>query len=218
MKRAQRHVRARASDGRADAARAADDPAVDLPQAGDQLCAVTMGEGLAELGRTSCGHLGDEVLLFRTELAETDSRLPRVQAGQADLVGPVNYICTVLAGLHELGNHQHAVPAGRGQQHHRAPVTHRTGAARRTICCSRWPSRPVSLRTRTGPATAPPASRIEHQRTSNRHDHQPGEPMCSEHQREGCKSCASANCRAIMGRYGHRAKKPASHPAGGDAP
>jgi hypothetical protein len=53
-----------------------------------------------------------------------------VQAGQADLIEAVDHVPDgVLVGLHQLGDHGHPVSVGRGQQHHRAPVPHRTDAA-----------------------------------------------------------------------------------------
>jgi hypothetical protein len=84
-------------------------------------------------------------------------RPQRDQAGQADLVEPVDHITHgVFVGLDQVGNHRHPVPAGPGQ-HHRAPVPHRTGAAPAHDLRQFLPSWPVSLRTRTGSATAPPA-------------------------------------------------------------
>jgi hypothetical protein len=64
------------------------------------------------------------------EQAGTASRPSRVQAGQADLVAPVDHIPhRVLVGLDQLGNHRDAVSAGGGQQHHRPAIAHRAGAA-----------------------------------------------------------------------------------------
>jgi hypothetical protein len=54
----------------------------------------------------------------------------RVQCGQADLVEPVDDVAHgVLVRCHKLGDDRDPVPAGRGQQHHRAPVAHRVHGA-----------------------------------------------------------------------------------------
>lgn len=103
---------------------------MDFPQVDGKFADGPAGEGLSEPGRAGGGRLDDEVLVVRTEQAGTASRLLRVQTGQADLVEPVDRVADgVLVGLHQLGDHRHPVPAGRGQQHHRPPVAHRTGTA-----------------------------------------------------------------------------------------
>jgi hypothetical protein len=80
-------------------------------------------EGLPEFGWAGGCRLNDEVLVVRAEKAGTASRPPRAQAGHADLVDPVDLVSDgVLVGLARLRDHRDTVPAGRGQQHHRAPV------------------------------------------------------------------------------------------------
>lgn len=57
------------------------------------------------------GRLDGEVLVVTAEQAGTVSRPPRVQAGEADLVEPVNNVpdC-LLVGLHRLGDHRRLFP------------------------------------------------------------------------------------------------------------
>lgn len=58
------------------------------------------------------------------------SRPLRVQCGQADFVEAVDDVAhRVFVRLHESGDDRHTVPAGGGQQHHRASVAHRVGVA-----------------------------------------------------------------------------------------
>lgn len=69
-------------------------------QVGEQLADGPSGERLPELGRAGSGRRDDEVLVVRTEQAGTASRPLRVQAGQADLVEPVDHVADgVLVGV-----------------------------------------------------------------------------------------------------------------------
>jgi hypothetical protein len=103
---------------------------VPFPQVGGEFADRPASEGLAELGRTGDGRLDDEVLVVRLEQVGRASRPLRVQAGQADLVEPVDHLPhRVLAGLDQLRDHRDAVPAGRGEQQHRPSVAHGAGTA-----------------------------------------------------------------------------------------
>ena len=62
----------------------------------------------------------------------------------------------------------------------------------RSAAASAPPGR-SALRTRTGSAIRALSGRIGRHRTSNRHDHRPGEPMRSEHQRESPTSAGGAS-------------------------
>lgn len=149
-------------------------------QVGDQLAQRPAGERLAELYRAGSGRRDDEVLVVGAESAGTASRPLRVQAGQALLIERVDHIPDgVLVGLHQLGNHRHSLPAGRGQQHHHPPVANRAGAA---------PAHdPLQLLTLLvgqsahidGLGHRASSGRIGCHRASNRYDRQPGEPMRS---------------------------------------
>jgi hypothetical protein len=108
----------------------ADLPIRDGVQVAGEFADRPAGEGLAQTGRSRLGRRDDEVLVVRTEQAGTASRPLRVQRGQADLVEAVDHIAhRVLVRSHELGDDRDPVPAGRGQQHHRPPVAHRTRTA-----------------------------------------------------------------------------------------
>jgi hypothetical protein len=128
------------------------------------------------------GRLDDEVLVVRAELAGTASRPPRVQAGQADLVEAVDHIPDgVLVGLHQLGDHPDPVPAGRGQQHHRAPIAHRVGTSPAHDLLQLLPLLVGQSAHTDRLGHRASSGRIGRHPTSNRHDHRPGEPMRSEH-------------------------------------
>lgn len=155
---------------------------MDLPQVGDEFAQGPTGEGLAELGGAGGGRLDDEVFVVIAEQAGAASRPLRVQAGQADLVEPVDHIPHgVLVGLHQLCDHRDPVPAGRGEQHHRPPVAHRAGTAPAHDL-----QRPLPLLVSQSAYTnrlshRASSGRVRRHRTSNRHDHQTGEPTRSEH-------------------------------------
>jgi len=123
-----------------------------------------------------------KVLVVRTEQAGTASRPLRVQGGQADLVEAVDHVAHgVLVGLHELGDHRDPVPAGRGQQHHRAPIAHRTGTvpAHDLLQLLSLLVGQSAHTDRLGHRTS--SGRNGRHHTSNRPKHQLGEPMWSEH-------------------------------------
>jgi hypothetical protein len=64
-------------------------------------------------------------LVVVIEQAGTASRPLRVQAGQPDLVEPVDHVADgVLVGLDQAGDHRDGVAAPGGQQDHRPPVPH----------------------------------------------------------------------------------------------
>ncbi|MBG6091872.1 hypothetical protein IW256_005985 [Actinomadura viridis] len=112
------------------AARIGFSAAKDAAQGGGEFADRPAGEGLADFGGAGGGRLDDEVFVSRGEQAGTVSRPLRVQAGQADLVEPVDHITHgVLVGLDRLGDHRGPVPAGGRQQHHRPAIAHRAGTA-----------------------------------------------------------------------------------------
>jgi hypothetical protein len=78
-------------------------------------------ERLAEKFRFSVGRRDDERLIVRTDQAGTATRPPRVQAGHADLVEPVDDLADgVLIRLYQAGDDRHGVAAGRGEHDHRS--------------------------------------------------------------------------------------------------
>lgn len=84
-------------------------------------------------------------------------------------------------GLHQLRDHRHPVPAGRSQQHHRAPIAYRACTAP-----AHDPLQPLTLLVGRSAHTARLShrasnSRIGRHRTSKGHDHQLGEPTRSQH-------------------------------------
>lgn len=110
---------------------------------------------VAELGGAGGGRLDDEIFLVRAESAGTASRPARVQAGQADLVEPVDHIARgVLVGLDQLGDHRHPVPGP-------TPAASSLACSAPSWCCHGARCAAVSDRSvgepRTGSATPPPA-------------------------------------------------------------
>jgi hypothetical protein len=155
---------------------------VHFAQVGDEFAQRPAGEGLAELDRAGGGRRDDEILVVTAELAGTASRPLRVQAGQTDLVEPVDHVPDgVLIGLHQLRDHRDPVPAGRGQQHHRPPVTHRAGTAPAHDLLQLLPLLVGQSAPTEGLGHRASNDRIGRHRPSNRHDHQPGEPTRSQH-------------------------------------
>ncbi len=172
---------------------------MDFTQVGQQFADGPASEGLTELAGAGGGRLDDEVLVVRTEQAGTASRPPRVQTGQADLVEPVDHLPDgALVGLHQLGDHPDPVPAGRRQQHHRASEADRTGTAPTHDLLQLLPllvSQPAHA---DGLSHHTPSTRIGCHATSNRPDHQPGEPMWSEHLASKCDPvCRPAAARPV---------------------
>lgn len=91
-------------------------------------------------------------------------------------------------------DHRHPVPAGRGQQHHRPPVTHRTGAA---------PARDLLQLLPLLVGQSAHTDRIGHRasngrigchRTSNRHNHRPGD-LCGHSTSSGSATSARSSSR-----------------------
>jgi hypothetical protein len=72
-------------------------------------------------------------------------------------------------------------PADRGQQHHRAPVPHRTGASPAHDPLQLLPLLVGQSAHKDRLSHHTPSDRIGRHCTSNRPDHGPGEPMRSEH-------------------------------------
>ncbi|MFD7284227.1 hypothetical protein ACFV80_46510, partial [Streptomyces sp. NPDC059862] len=77
----------------------------------------------------------------------------------------------VLVDLHQLGDHRHPVPAGRGQQHHRAPIAHRTRAATAHDLLQPLPLLVGQSAHTDRLGHRASSGRNGHHRTSNRYDH-----------------------------------------------
>jgi hypothetical protein len=83
-------------------------------QVSDELAHTPVGERTAQLLRARSGRRNDERLVVTADPAGTATRPPRVQAGQADLVEPVDHPPHgVLIGLHQRGDRGHGGATGR---------------------------------------------------------------------------------------------------------
>lgn len=102
------------------------------------------------------------------------SHPPKVRAGQADLAEGVDHIAHgVLVCPDPLGDHRHPVPAGRREQHHPAPVAHRTRAAPTHDLLQPPPLLAGQSAHTDRLGHRAPSDRIGRHPTSNPHDHQP---------------------------------------------
>jgi hypothetical protein len=80
------------------------------------------GERLVEGFGSGAGRRDDERFVVFTDQAGTATGPPRVEAGHAHLVEPVDDLADrVLIGLDQPRDHRHGVAASGGQDHHRPP-------------------------------------------------------------------------------------------------